>query len=179
MKNIEKIKKIIEKIVENLFNLIIIFLSILVIIFLYCFVQLNFLKKEYVNIFGYSFFTVETGSMSGTIEIDDIIIVKLGKDVQNNDIITFKEENNIITHRIIKMDAEKITTKGDANNAEDKPISKDNVIGKVVFIFKNIKIWKKVFTTPKVYISLIITLLLFGISFSIKNDNSISKEEKE
>lgn len=166
----ENIKKIIEKIVENLFNLIIIFLIILVIIFLYSFIQLKLLKKEYVNIFGYSFFRIETGSMSGTIEIDDIIIVKITKNVKNNDIITFKKENSIITHRIVKLEEEKIVTKGDSNNIEDEPISKNDIIGKVVFTFKNMEIWKKVFTTPKVYISIIITLLLFGISFSIKNE---------
>lgn len=166
----ENIKKIIEKVVENLFNLIIVFLIILVIIFLYSFIQLKILKKEYVNIFGYSFFRIETGSMSKAIEIDDIIIVKITKDIKKDDIITFKKENSIITHRITQIEKEKIVTKGDANNIEDEPISKDDIIGKVVFTFKNIAIWQKVITTPKVYISIIITLLLFGISFSIKNE---------
>lgn len=171
-------KKIIEKIVENIFNIIIVFLVILVIIFLYSFIQLKFLEKEYTNIFGYSFFRVETGSMSGTFEINDIIIVKITKNVKNNDIITFKEKDNIITHRIIKIDGEEIVTKGDANNSEDEAISKDVIIGKVIFIFKNLEIWQKVFLTPKVYISIIITLILFGISFSLKPNTIINKEEK-
>ena len=33
--------------------------------------------QDYVNVFGYTYFVVASGSMSGTIEVDDIIFVKI------------------------------------------------------------------------------------------------------
>ena len=53
------------------------FLVMLVLLCVYTFVVTDILKKDYVNIFGYSYFVVATGSMSGTIEVDDIIFVKI------------------------------------------------------------------------------------------------------
>ena len=59
-------------------DIIIILLSIIAIIVIWGFVQVSIQHKEYVNIFGYSIFSTETGSMSKTIEKGDIVIVKLG-----------------------------------------------------------------------------------------------------
>ena len=43
-------------------------------------------EKEYCNIFGYSIFQIETGSMSKTLEVEDIRIIKLGNDkINKND----------------------------------------------------------------------------------------------
>lgn len=163
--------KYLEKFFKCIFNLIIVILVIVVLILLYNVVQVNVLKKEYVNIFGYSFFQVATGSMADTIQTNDIVIVKITKDVQEGDIITFNQNGNIITHRIVQINNGKILTKGDANNAVDEEIEYEQVIGKVVYIFKDIEVWKNVFQTPTVYIPMIITILLFGISFSIKENN--------
>ena len=85
-----KILNIIEKII---INLIIIVLSVIAIIVIWGFVQLNVQKKEYLNIFGYSVFSTETGSMSPTIEKGDIVIIKIGDEIREKDIITYKKEN--------------------------------------------------------------------------------------
>lgn len=164
-----------KKILEIILNIIILIIVIIAIFVVYNFVQTKILNKEYCNIFGYTIFQVSTGSMSNTIEVDDIVIVKLNKEnLKENDIIVFKQDENIITHRIIKKENDKITTKGDANNAEDNPIKQDDVIGKVIKIIPNIAIWKKVLKTPKVIISIIITITLFIISISLKDE----KEEQ-
>ena len=57
----------------KIMNIIIILLSIIAIIVIWGFVQLNVQKKEYIDIFGYSLFSTETGSMSPTMEKGDII----------------------------------------------------------------------------------------------------------
>ena len=93
------------------------------------------------------------------------------KDINTNDIITFKnEDNELITHRIMEIDGDKLVTKGDANNTEDKTITKDAVIGKVISVYPRLGIWAKVFTDSKVLISVFITLILIGLA--------ISKDEK-
>ena len=165
------IENIINKIIKTALNLIYVLLGTIVIILIYNIIQVSVLNKPYMNIFGYSFFEVRTGSMSGTMEIGDIIIVKLTNDVKENDIVTYEKEQTLITHRIVEMQEGSIITKGDANNAEDDPIIKSEIIGKVVHTFKNIEIWKNVFKTPEVYILIITTLVLFGITASIGEKN--------
>ena len=147
----------------KIMNIIIILLSIIAIIAICSFFQISVLGKEYADIFGYTVFKTETGSMSPTIEIDDIVFVKLGNhDLNENDIITYKNGKAIITHRIVKMENDTIA-KGDNNNSEDAPITKDSVIGKVVFCINHVAVWKKVFSDIQVIIPVCITLILFVI----------------
>lgn len=151
-----------KKIGNVIINLIIFVLSIIAIISVYCIIQLNVLNKEYINLLGYSYFQVSTGSMSKTIEIDDIIIVKLdNNNIEKNDIITFKSDENLVTHRVIDIKDDTYITKGDNNNTEDDPIKKDDIIGKVIFIINNVKVWKYVFSNIQVILSLSITVILF------------------
>ena len=159
----------IGKAIEVIFNIIIFLIFVLIIFAGAYIIQTKVQHKDYANIFGYTGFEVITGSMSGTIEVGDVIIVQITKDVEENDIVVYKEENSFITHRIIKMNEQTIITKGDANNSEDKEISKSQVLGKVVKIIPNVAIWKKVLSTPVVSISIITTILLFGFAFSYED----------
>ena len=98
------------------------FLSFLIILCVYTFVVTDILKKDHVNVFGYTYFVVATGSMSGTIEVNDIIFVKITKDVEKNDIISYKNKSGeIITHRLIdksKLSIENIYFICNVNNIE-------------------------------------------------------------
>lgn len=156
------------KLSKILSNLIIFVLGIIAVIAIYVSIQLNIQNREYINIFGYSIFSTETASMSPTIEIGDIVIVKIGQEVQKGDIITYKSKNVFITHRIIEIEDESIIAKGDNNNTEDEPISKDNIIGKVRFVINNVGIWKKVFSDITVIIPIFITAILIIILISYK-----------
>lgn len=162
-------KKIFNIIKNILISLLIVILLFVAAIVIYSFVQIDIQGKEYCNIFGYSIFQIETGSMSPTIEIEDIIIVKLGNDnLTQEDIVTFKQDGNLVTHRIIKIEDNLITTKGDGNNSEDEPITKEDVVGKTIKIFNEVAIWKKVFAEPRVLISIIITVILLVLLVSYK-----------
>ncbi len=162
-------KKVLKNIKNILINFIIIVLVLVAILVIYSFIQLNILNKEYVNIFGYSIFQIETGSMSNTIEIDDIIIIKLGNnDISENDIVTYKNGKDFITHRVINIEDDSIIAKGDNNNIEDDPVNINDVIGKVVFIFHDIRIWKAVFSDISVIIPICITLVLLILLISYK-----------
>lgn len=163
--NHKEILKIIKKVIVDL---IIFVLSIIAILVIWGFVQLNIQNKEYVNIFGYSILSTETGSMSPTIEVGDIIIIKIGDEIKENDIITYKQDDVLITHRIEKIDGDTIITKGDYNNIQDEPIKKDQVIGKAVGIINNVQIWKQVFTDMHVIIPMVITIILFIVMISYK-----------
>ena len=97
----------------------------------------KFGKKSPVPMFmGIATLTVETGSMAGTIEEGDLIVIKRADEFRTGDIITFMPEGDTIptTHRIVRIDGDKFYTKGDANNAEDtRAITKEQIIGKYEF----------------------------------------------
>ncbi len=161
------VKKVFKTIVDILTFLV--FLILIVIIF----AKLKMLVSgnDYFELGGYSVFSVKTGSMAPAIEQNDVILVRALKDeefYEVDDIITYKENKNYITHRIISVRGHDIVTQGDANNAKDSSITDDMVIGKVVKIYKNMGIWQKVFTTPRIIIMVFVTLILFDIAFSYK-----------
>ena len=160
-----KTLKILKKVIVDL---IIFVLCVIAIIAIWGFVQLNVQKKDYINIFGYSVFSTETGSMSPTMEKGDIVIIKIGDELREKDIITYKKENVFITHRIEKINEDSIIAKGDRNNTEDEPIKKDDIIGRVVFIINDVEVWKKVFTDINVIIPICITVILFILLVSYK-----------
>lgn len=150
------------------------FSTILVIILgilLFCYAQLKIFNKDYINFFGYTVFQVITGSMSNTINPQDIVIVKLTDDVKTNDIITFKVGNDFVTHRIIGLEENKIITRGDANNAQDAPITKEVIVGKVIFIVSNVAVWLRVIKEPIVIVAIIITLITLKLIFKKTNED--------
>ena len=115
--------------------------------------------------------------MEPTINTYDLIIVKINQNVGENDIVTFYSDNTFITHRIIKYKSDdKILTKGDANNTSDKYISKDAIIGKVIYNIRGFGIIKRTITEPKVLIGIFSTILLFSLAFSINTKGD--KNEK-
>lgn len=166
--------KIFEKIAQIILNLIIVIVFLMVIIVGYNYFQLQILNKDYANFFGYTVFEVSTGSMAKTLEVYDVILVKITKDVNENDIVTFKQDGELVTHRIMEINGDKIITKGDANNTEDEEITKDAIIGKVISVYPKLGIWAKVFSEPSVLISLFITLILIGLAIS-KDDKKLNK----
>lgn len=140
----------------------------------YNFFSVKILKKDYTNLFGYAFFEVVSGSMSPKIEKWDVIMVKLDTDYKKDDIISYKRDGTIITHRIVEVKDDVYITKGDANNTIDNPVKKEDIVGKVVKIHRNLGVWIKVFTEPTVIFGAIISLLLCGYTVSL-----FKKEQKE
>lgn len=173
MANHEK-EKPISIIIGNILNILLFIVSILIIIGIYYIVQIKVLKKDYSNLFGYTFFEVATGSMSNTIEIGDIVIVKITKKVNKNEIIVYKDGDNFITHRLIEKDGDKLVAKGDANNSEDKPIKEEQILGLVVCIIPKIGLWRKILLSPEIIGLIVILIFLIGVVFQF---TSISEEK--
>ena len=79
-------------------------------------------------------YNVVTGSMEDHIHVGDYILIYRKNDYQIGDVVTFKEKDSMITHRIIREENGYFITKGDANNTEDEKISKDKIVGKAILI---------------------------------------------
>ena len=155
---------------------VMVILIIVFVIVTYCYMQLAVQKREYVNFLGYTFFRVISGSMADTIMINDIVIDKITDDIKPNDIITYKSDGNFVTHRVIEIRDKEIITKGDANNTPDEPISRNSILGKVVFIIP-VEVSIKVFTSNEVIAAFIVSATILLIVFRKKKEGS-SKEEK-
>lgn len=84
----------------------------------------------------YQSFVVQSGSMEPAIMTGDIIVVKKKDKYYPNETITFfNNSRQIVTHRIMEINEDMFSTKGDANRAgDDDEIAKDQVIGKVVLV---------------------------------------------
>ena len=142
------------------------FLFLLVSLCVYTFFAIDIMKKDYVNVFGYTYFTVSTGSMSGTIEVNDIIFVKITDKANVGDVITFKnKKDEVITHRVIQKLSDTYITQGDVNNVADDPVPKEDVIGKVRWII-----------SPSFILKLIAVFLILFIFLSLINFDKIVKK---
>ncbi len=111
--------KIIKKIFDVIFAIIIIVLALYFI--------LRFDNRIRI-------YNVMTGSMEDNIHAGDYILIIKKDDYKVGDVVTFGENNYYITHRIIKKDGNIITTKGDANNTEDGTIEESRIVGKVILV---------------------------------------------
>lgn len=141
------------------------FIGMLVALCVYTFIMTDILKKDYANVFGYTYFVVATGSMSGTIEVNDVVIVKLGNEAEVGEIITYKTEDGaFITHRVVKEIGSQLITQGDVNNTEDEPISKDDMVGTVEMVI-----------SPSFVLKLIAVILIIFILLAFLNFDKIFK----
>ncbi|MBU5316110.1 signal peptidase I [Clostridium bornimense] len=92
------------------------------------------------NIVKYRTYIIVSPSMKPAINPGDLIFVrKVDVDkIKEGDIITFKNEDMVATHRVVKVDKNTITTKGDSNNTEDYPTDKKEIIGEFSFAIPKI-----------------------------------------
>ena len=96
--------------------------------------------------FKYQIMVIGSNSMLPYMEKGDVVLIdKLNEDARSSlnegDILAFKYDNKVITHRItkkvIKNEKAYYTTKGDNNNQEDNTvIAEASVVGKVLTRFK-------------------------------------------
>ena len=90
------------KVIGYILDFFLIIVFVLISIGFYYIFQIKVMNNDYVNICGYTFFEVATGSMSPVIEIGDVVIVKITDQVDVNDIIVYQDGNDFITHKLIE-----------------------------------------------------------------------------
>jgi len=122
-----------RSIAQKIFRIIIIsILCLLLLVNAYVIVLRIAFNNDLPELFDYSEVIVISGSMIPTLQIGDILIIHNQESYQINDIVTYRGETKIITHRIVAIENYDYVTKGDFNNTNDDPISSSVVIGKVV-----------------------------------------------
>ena len=159
------------------------FLTLLVVIASWLCFDKFVLKHQVPSIFGYSSLMVATGSMSGTIEEGDLIIIKDTGDYKIGDIVTFFQDGDDIptTHRIYNIDDEgKWVTRGDANNSYDKrSITSDEIIGEVVLVIPYVGTFIDCAVEGGGLIYIIGIFLILGLGIYIIKGADDEEEEEE
>ena len=125
------------------------------------FILLNILSMNNKSLFGFRIYRVISGSMQPALQIGDVIIIKEANNYAEKDIITYDNGLTTITHRIKSINGDEIITEGDANDAPDKPITNDRILGKYFFRISTFSVFSIMLTGKTIY--LIMMLVLFAI----------------
>ena len=166
---------------RTLFGIIIAICIFFITIFISTVFQIKVLNKEYANIFNKSLFIISSGSMQPTLDIgDDVLVDNTKENININDIIVYKDETSdmLVCHRVINIEGQDIVCKGDNNNVEDRTITKNQIVGKVVKIIPRVGKIQFFLRKPWIIIILIDTLLIYiilSVFFPKKKDKNQKK----
>ena len=114
--------------IKTLLNVI----SIIVLVLISIIVVQKIVYKDN-KILIYNLYQISSDSMANTLKTNDYFLIRKTNNYKVGDIVTFKREERLVTHRIIRIDGDKIITKGDSNFKEDESITIDRIVGKVIF----------------------------------------------
>ena len=121
-------------------------------------------------------YVVLSGSMEPTIKTGSLCFInKKAKysSIKEKDIIAYKmTDGTLVTHRVVSISKNKITTKGDNNEEVDyNPITKSNFVGKNIYWIPKLGFVVVAFQSTKgkiIIITCVVLLLVFGLFFDEK-----------
>lgn len=132
--------------------------------------------------FGYGAAVVLTGSMEPTIMTNELILVKAQEQYEVGDVVVYQSGSILVVHRIMDMEGDLVTTKGDANNTADDPVDLSCIKGEVIGHIPHVGSAVRLIKTPAVSVALVIgAVLLVELPFrkKKKTDNEELERIKE
>lgn len=146
--------------------------------------------EEKTHVFGIYMFNIVSESMEPTFYKDDLAIVKSCdvEELKIGDIITFQQEDRIISHRILDITRKKgektFITKGDHNEVEDpEPVDTQNIYGKVVFVIPKIGKIVNYIQTVRGFMNVCILIVIICIIVNFRdktiNNRKIKRKKYE
>ena len=128
--------------------------------------------------FGYGAAVVLSDSMKPELSKGDLILVSEKDSYAKRDVVVYQENGMLVVHRIIKIDGESVTTKGDAHNAEDAPLKVKEIKGEVIFHVPYVGDAVNVIKSPIGTIC-VIALAIILIEIPRRNEKKKDDEEKQ
>lgn len=170
--------KVVRKV---LFGLFCFFFGFLLLFNIYQFACIQILGEKLATVGGYAVLEVVSGSMEPTIHVGDLIVINTKQqDYQENDIITFLDEQGaFVTHRILSLDGETMITKGDNNSSDDPVSSTDKIVGKYVFRIGGMGILLSSLRSPFIMLMIFIVGILICYFLSLDQDGNLILDEEE
>lgn len=145
------------------------------------------LLTSQTNVFaGMKSYVVVSGSMEPAIPVGSIIYTKSQDFYSEKDVIAFKKDSEIISHRIVNLKAIGnelyYTTKGDANNVTDGDlVARGDIVGKTFFFVPYLGKAVMSLKTPIGFsLGIVLPALFFTLSelWNIKNEIVKEAERK-
>lgn len=180
--DVEKISNKIKtkKMTKKIFKCII--LVSLIVLFI---INLILSFEENTHILGIYMFNIVSESMEPTFYKDDLAVVKKSKleELKKGEIITFKQEDRIISHRIFNITNEKgkiqFITKGDNNDVQDKePVEFQNIYGRVLFIIPKLGKAVHYLQNSRGFINILIFIVIVYVLISLKDKQKNTRKIK-
>lgn len=133
----------------------------------------KFIRKDAVIKWGqYGILIVLTNSMEPTIEQNELILIKEEETYEQSEIVTYIDERDtLITHRIVKLENESFSAKGDNNSILDEIRPVDCIQGKVMYHSKILGIFVLYYWKRVIVIYVLLMLIFYAKS-------KLRKEEK-
>ena len=121
--------------------------------------------------FGIGSAVVLSGSMEPEISVGDLLMIYESKNYEVGDVVVYQSGRIAVTHRIVSISGDEVITRGDANNAEDEPITLERIKGKVVMIIPCVGYLVNIIKTPLGTFSIIaLAVLLLERSFRVEKE---------
>lgn len=137
------------------------------------------------NIFGIKTFDIVSSSMSPSLEVHDVAIIKMCdiEDLKKDDVITFHTENAVITHRIIDIKNKdgiiEFITKGDNNKVTDiEKVSPSQIEGRYIGKIPKIGGFLTFLRNKGIFFVVIAILVLCYIFEEKKLSRKMNRKEK-
>lgn len=172
IKNKKMTKKIIKYII--LIALIVLFIINLILSF-----------EENTHILGIYMFNIVSESMEPTFYKDDLVVVRKcsEKELKKGDIITFKQEDRTISHRIDGITKEKgevkFITKGDNNEVRDQELVEvQDIYGKVLFSIKDVGKVIHYIQNARGFINIVMFIIILFVLISLRDNQKNSRKIK-
>lgn len=135
------------------------------------------LVNVYPIVMGGKIYQIETGSMEPTIKTGSYVLIRPSEELKTGQVVMFDEPGSAvpIVHRIVAINAggKTLTTRGDANGAEDASIDRSQVRGVVADVFSQYGVYHR----PYQIGAGIFSLCLVGLSLTKSSKKGRHKKD--
>lgn len=124
-----------KRVAGYLCNALCVLLTVLLLCNLYSIAARTFTGNPLPTVLGYAGAVVVSGSMAGTLEVNDLVVVHRQAAYAVGDVVTYENDTgSLVTHRVVARQGAVYTTQGDANNVADATVPAARICGRVVAV---------------------------------------------
>jgi len=120
--------------VHSIGNFFLTILFLVLLVYLWAFVEIKLLLHPQPSLFGYAFYQKNNADMAPELAEGDVVIVKKGADFQQGDIILYFDSKDSLykMHYVVSTDSNETVTKCADCSTNNEPIKNENIVGKGV-----------------------------------------------
>jgi signal peptidase len=123
--------------------------------------------------FGVGVSVVMSGSMEPELSVNDLVFIREKDSYSQGDVVVYQRDGELIIHRIVSIEDDKVITKGDANPVEDSPVSLSNVKGKMIMSVPYLGLIVRWIKTP------VGTILVLAVAIALMELSFRKKKKKD